>query len=781
MAGPAPKRSRLSRTGMTVRPRETVWNRLVAWGQDRSILLRLGICLQGLLLLLIVLQTWKGPFPYRVGMQSGHGIAARINFGRIDIEATARARDRAEYAVARIFKSNSEDMRRLPQQLRAALGEIASAETLQAVPAATRLDFGLEAPPPEDRVRARAHALFGQEPASQRFEALRETIVGPAMETANQRIEDLIADFSKFITPVLAAGLIDPDEEERLRLTADRKIVAVAPDGERSEEVLLPKVRLSDQLNDAGDLGSRWLSYPSLSKSIQPAISHWLMARAKPTLAFDQVTTKAAETAARSAVPDVQQQFIVGDLLVRPGQAITESEVTLLLDEYAAYERQIDVQARLARMLIVFLMMVVLAALNGYYIVHNEPRIVRSLRRLLVFLAAIVITAGLARPLSYDPYRAEIVPLLITVMVLAVAYNQVLATLTAFSICLALTFSTTAQFGHFVVLFSTCAAVVIPLSQVGSRSKLIKVSVFSAVTYFVVNIGVGVVQAQALSEAFSNLSLLNDSLKGAVYCMVAGYLVAGTLPFVESLFGVVTDISLLELSDPSHPLLQELVRRAPGTYNHSIAVATIAEAAAEAIDANGLLVRVGAYFHDIGKMLKPQYFIENMQAGAESRHEHLAPAMSTLIIIGHVKDGIDLAEEHNLPQPLRDFIEQHHGTTLVEYFYHEATRLAEARPDHRTEVEESSFRYPGPKPQTREAGILMLADAVESASRTLTDPTPKRIESLVHNLTMKRLLDGQFDECSLKLSEIRTIEASLVKSLIGIYHGRIRYPEARPA
>jgi membrane-associated HD superfamily phosphohydrolase len=155
--------------------------------------------------------------------------------------------------------------------------------------------------------------------------------------------------------------------------------------------------------------------------------------------------------------------------------------------------------------------------------------------------------------------------------------------------------------------------------------------------------------------------------------------------------------------------------------------------------------------------------------------------MSTLIIIGHVKDGVDLAEQYNLPHQLIDFIEQHHGTTLVEYFYQEATRKAEESADHKTDAEESSFRYPGPKPQTKEAGVMMLADAVESASRALTDPTAKRLETLVHDLTMKRLLDGQFDECTLTLSELRTIEASLVKSLIGIYHGRIKYPEAREA
>jgi putative nucleotidyltransferase with HDIG domain len=212
-----------------------------------------------------------------------------------------------------------------------------------------------------------------------------------------------------------------------------------------------------------------------------------------------------------------------------------------------------------------------------------------------------------------------------------------------------------------------------------------------------------------------------------------------------------------------------------------MAVATIGETAADRIGANGLLVRVGAYFHDIGKMLKPHYFVENMSKGDESRHQNLAPAMSTLIIIGHVKDGVDLARQHNIPQTIIDFIEQHHGTTLVEYFYHEATRQAEGRPDHRADVQESAFRYPGPKPQTREAGVMMLADAVESASRTLSDPTPARIESLVRSVTLKKLLDGQFDECPLRLNEINEIEESLSKSLIAIYHGRIKYPEQKSA
>jgi len=265
----------------------------------------------------------------------------------------------------------------------------------------------------------------------------------------------------------------------------------------------------------------------------------------------------------------------------------------------------------------------------------------------------------------------------------------------------------------------------------------------------------------------------------ALWTVAAGFVLTGLLPYIESLFGVLTDISLLELGDVSHALLQQLVLRAPSTYNHSITVGSIAEAAAEAIGARGLLARVGAYYHDIGKMLKPGYFIEN-QSPDGNRHESLVPAMSTLVIIAHLKDGADLARQHGLPQPIIDLVEQHHGTTLVEYFYGRAHQQSHADPNG-GEVDESLYRYPGPKPQTKEAGVLMLADSVESASRTLVDPAPARIESLVREIADRKLDDGQFDESGLTLRELRTIENSMIKSLIANYHGRVKYPEPKPA
>ncbi len=205
-------------------------------------------------------------------------------------------------------------------------------------------------------------------------------------------------------------------------------------------------------------------------------------------------------------------------------------------------------------------------------------------------------------------------------------------------------------------------------------------------------------------------------------------------------------------------------------------VATLAEAAAEAIGANSLACRVGAYYHDVGKINKADYFVEN-QLGGPSRHLNLTPDLSLRIIIGHVKDGIEMAKDYNLPSSLLPFIHQHHGTTLVEYFYHAAQEKTQ---DDQPNISEYHFRYPGPKPKSRETAILMMCDAVESATRAMPEPTASRIEKLVHDIAMKRLLDGQFDECDLTMRDLEMIERSLSKTLLGIYHGRIAYPSSAP-
>ena len=496
---------------------------------------------------------------------------------------------------------------------------------------------------------------------------------------------------------------------------------------------------------------------------------------------LNQTETDRARFEKGDEAAPVMDVFEEGTRLVKPGAVLDEDKLSLLQVEHEAMERMVPLQQKLARVAVVLVMFLILAFLNGYYLVKTESVLVPSPARLSVYFLVVIVSIALGRALSFDPWRADVIPLLVAVMILAIAYDQVFATLTAFTLSLIVTMSTVGDVGHFVVLMCVSATAIIGLPSVPSRSTLIKVGCLAGIAHFVVSYGNGFLQAPSLTEVSSDSSLLISSLRGTGWCLAAGYLMAGSLPFIEKAFDVVTDISLLELSDVSHPLLQELVRRSPGTYNHSVAVATIGEAAADSIGANGLLVRVGAYFHDIGKLLKPEYFIENVSGDDQSRHKNLAPAMSTLIIIGHVKDGADLARQYNVPQRIIDFIEQHHGTMLVKYFYHEATKQADQQPDHRTDAEESRFRYPGPKAQSKETAVMLLSDAVESASRTLSDPTPKRIEGLVHRIVMDRLLDNQLEQSTLTLTEVRMIEESLTKSLIGIYHGRIKYPEEKTA
>ncbi|MEM8489056.1 MAG: HDIG domain-containing metalloprotein, partial [Bacteroidota bacterium] len=240
----------------------------------------------------------------------------------------------------------------------------------------------------------------------------------------------------------------------------------------------------------------------------------------------------------------------------------------------------------------------------------------------------------------------------------------------------------------------------------------------------------------------------------------------------ERAFDITTDLTLLELSDTNRPLLKELSLRAPGTFNHTLQVANLAEAAADAIGANALLARVGALYHDVGKMIKPEYFVENQRAGGNP-HDHLKPRMSALIIASHVKEGLEIGKNYNLPNRVLEFIPMHHGTSLIEYFY----RKAQAdNTDEQSDVLESEFRYPGPRPNSREAGILMLADSVEAASRSISEPTHKRLESMVEGIFKSRVNDGQLDETDLTFNDLYKIKETFLEMLLGIHHGRVKYP-----
>jgi putative nucleotidyltransferase with HDIG domain len=473
----------------------------------------------------------------------------------------------------------------------------------------------------------------------------------------------------------------------------------------------------------------------------------------------------------RSSVPDVVDKYPVGTLLVPRGQPITEGQRALLREEYRAFIQSLTSSDHIRRCAALSLVMTLLAMVVVLYATRFQQALAGSLAKVTGVSVLVVATLGAALMASGPPFHAPITPLTLTAMVLTVAYNPQFALLMSFSLSLATTVALDGDLDFFLIQMCGLATAVLMLRSVRSRTRLVQVGVCAGLAYLAATVATGLLSGQTWRL------IAFESGRHFVWGSLAGFLLTGILPIIERSFGIVTDVSLIELADGSHPLMQELIRRAPGTYTHSMTVATLAETAAEAVGANPLLTRVGSYFHDVGKMLKPQYFIEN-QTG-ENRHDSLEPALSTLIIIGHIKDGEALAKKYRLPRPIVDFIHQHHGTTLVEYFYREAVRLHEASDQEAAELE-NVYRYPGPKPQNRENGIVMLADAAESTSRVLRDPAPSRLRKLVHDLVMKRLLDGQFEESGLTLTELHLIEESLSKSLVALYHARIKYPEEVP-
>lgn len=324
--------------------------------------------------------------------------------------------------------------------------------------------------------------------------------------------------------------------------------------------------------------------------------------------------------------------------------------------------------------------------------------------------------------------------------------------------------------------------------QVRRRARLITAGIWvGAVTWLLAAAfgQIGPVILESLPSTDWRMIAL-QSLAAVGVGFATAVVVSGLLPALESLFGITTDISWLEMSDLNHPLLKRLSLEAPGTYHHSLAVANLAEAAAEAVGANPTVCRVCSYFHDIGKLVKPAYFSENMRPG-ENPHDELTPTMSALIILAHVKEGVDLALKHKLNPLIVEVIQQHHGTSLVSYFYQRALQQQEdarlggkimnLRPADVPEVREECFRYPGPKPRTKEAAIVSLADAVESASRSLDRPKPQKIDDMVADIIAERFADHQFDEAPLTIAEIRKIGEVLCARLVSMLHARVAYPK----
>jgi putative nucleotidyltransferase with HDIG domain len=402
----------------------------------------------------------------------------------------------------------------------------------------------------------------------------------------------------------------------------------------------------------------------------------------------------------------------------------------------------------------------------GFYIYYFRKDIFASNSALILFSIligglVIVLYVIISQPFL-SPY---LVPVTIVSMLATIAYDLETGLFLTFTVAIMIGVLTGFKLDVAFVAVAAGTVAAFSVRKVRHRHEFYRSIIYLSVVYFGV---VYIIESLKLTPA-------GDLWRHAGLAMLNGFLspilTIGLLPLFESTFKLTTDITLLELSDLNRPLLKRLALEASGTYHHSIMIGTLAEEAAKSINANSLLARVGSYYHDIGKMLKPEYFVEN-QMGAKNKHEKLAPSMSALILEAHVKEGKELAEEHGLPDCIIEFITGHHGTSVMTYFYEKEKQLKEEE-----EVNVDEYRYPGPKPTSKEVAIVMLADSVEAASRTLEEPTSARVRNLVKKISSAKFESGELEGCDLTLRELHLIEESFIRVLIGIFHKRIAYPE----
>ena len=427
----------------------------------------------------------------------------------------------------------------------------------------------------------------------------------------------------------------------------------------------------------------------------------------------------------------------------------------------------------------------------AFYIHHYQKRIIINHARALALVGLFILLLAATKvfALLFNHTSGATGSAVTAAIILTIAYDQRFAIGMIMFYCLLGCFAIgtinkyqLTDINLFLTMLAGAITCCFSLREIRTRMKLLQVSTLAAAVVFLTAGSLACLDFldENLAQKPSSIGeVFNNAGYHALVAFIVGLFIQGFLPLIEKIFRIATSMTLLDYSDANQPLLKKLAMEAPGTFSHSLLIGSIAEAAAEAIGRNGLLCRVGAYYHDIGKINKASYFIEN-EIGSASRHKELSPTMSQLIIVGHIKDGIEMAKEYALPSVLRQFIETHHGTTLVEHFYHEAKKLKTKNSKGKTidEPSESEFRYPGPKPLIKEAAIVMLADTIEGAVRSLPEVTPTKVEAVVHTMAMRRLQDGQFDECDLSLRELSQIEKSISKTLAAHYHGRIAYPKA---
>ena len=506
-------------------------------------------------------------------------------------------------------------------------------------------------------------------------------------------------------------------------------------------------------------------------------LARWLI---KPNVTFNQRETELRKDLAQKSIKPIYFKIKKGEMLVREGERIGPEHL-LKLSAQTQPQNRIDMVGRVPAMAILIgtlLIVIYLTASRGSTPFGEDQRdlLFNAVTLLGIFIfswAYSFIAEEVARGFPYFTSTALLFALPIAFGAMLTSIFQGIGIAAAFSLLSSVLASLIigGRVEFFVYFFISSLLAAYGVRNCTERGILIKTGLMVGLINMVLSLAIEMIYGSLYTP--ESIIAAASGFAGGI---LSGVIATGIIPLIEMSFGFTTDIKLLELANLDQPLLRELMVRSPGTYHHSVITSNMVEATAKAVSANPLLAKVSAYYHDIGKMTKPLYFIEN-QLGGENKHEKLAPSMSSLILIAHVKDGVELAREQKLGKEIIDIIEQHHGTSLISFFYHKAKERMLAKGTKSSEIEEANFRYPGPKPQTKEAGLVMLADMVEAASRSIVDPTPARIQGMVQKIINKAFSDGQLNECELTLKDLNEIAKSFNKTLSGIFHHRVEYPE----
>lgn len=497
-------------------------------------------------------------------------------------------------------------------------------------------------------------------------------------------------------------------------------------------------------------------------RDLEDIIKEISYSQIKPNLFYDAEKT---EEKIAEAKKSVEKEIIKkNQIIVKEGEPVTQRQIDILQELGLLNDG--NTRGSITNLVGISVIILLVLIIQKEYIKKELPEVFKSKKNLLLINVINIITLVIAIGSNIlSPYLVLILSGTMLMTILIDSRVSLVVNLTNI-----IFISLIVDFEPIVILISIISVILgsISLKKVQQRNDIIYATAYITIIVSVLTFATNILSSNNIKEIFIRTAYT------VVGTLSSGILTLGLLPFFESIFDVVTNIKLLELSNPNQPLMKKLLMEAPGTYHHSVMVANLAESATEAIGGNPVIARVGAYYHDIGKLKRPYFFGEN-QMGKENPHDRITPNLSTMIILSHVKDGIEMAKEYKIPKILQDMIVQHHGTTIVKYFYYKMKNSAENPED----IKEEDFRYPGPIPDTKEAGVLMLADGVEASVRSITKPTKEKIEEMVNNIINDKLNSNQLINCDLTLKDIDIIKKCFLKSLDGIYHQRIEYPKEK--